>query len=102
MAQATAGFNQVYQSLRTRFGAVLSVAIAVGGAILILAAGVVVAMAALALAGIALVAFGVAWLIGKVRGKSSAKRDGERGPTVLHARKGARGWSVDVAGDHRA
>jgi predicted lipid-binding transport protein (Tim44 family) len=64
------------------------IAVAVVGLIFVLAA--FLTMAALVAAGVAALGASAYWLYRKVRGRKS-----EDGPTVLVARRGPQGWTVD-------
>lgn len=64
------------------------IAVAVVGLIFVLAAFLTVA--ALVAAGVAALGASAYWLYRKVRGRKSAD-----GPTVLVARRGPQGWTVD-------
>lgn len=74
--------------LRAGLAAVLAIAFV--GLIFMLAA--FLTMAALVVAGFAALGAGAYWLYRKVRGRKSSKSD----PTVLVARRGPHGWTVDT------
>ena len=65
------------------------IAIAIIGLVFMLAA--FLTMAAVVAAGVAMVGAGAYWLYAKVRGKRAPKSD----PTILVAKRGPEGWTVD-------
>lgn len=84
--------QQAYSSagLMNGLRAVLAavIAVAVVGLIFVLAA--FLTMAALVAAGVAALGASAYWLYRKVRGRKS-----QDGPTILVARRGPQGWTVD-------
>ncbi|MEO1039708.1 MAG: hypothetical protein AAFX09_09190 [Pseudomonadota bacterium] len=74
--------------LRAVLAAILAAAFM--GLVLLLAA--LLTASALIIAGVAALGGGAYWLYRKVRSPKS----GKKGPTVLVARKGAHGWTVDA------
>jgi uncharacterized membrane protein HdeD (DUF308 family) len=81
--------------LRTLIAAILAVAFA--GLILMFAA--IFAAAALVVIGAAMLAGGAWWLWRKVRGRNQQAADDDI--TVLVARRGPSGWTVDGEADNR-
>ncbi len=71
-----------------------ALAVAFGAAILALAVvlGVMVAVLALAIGAAALIVFLVFWAVGAMRRRAPRRSD----PTVLDARRGPQGWTVDM------
>ncbi|MEE2566065.1 hypothetical protein [Hyphobacterium marinum] len=85
--------------LTARFGRIVRgviaavFAIAFAGLVFFLAA--VLTAAAVAVIGVALLAVGAWWLWRKIRGP---KKGGSGDPTLLVARRGPDGWTVETAG----
>ena len=96
MSQATNPSDQITRGVGRVVRAVAAAVIAVAFIALVLFLAAFLTAAALAAIGVAILAGSAWWLWSKIRGPR--KTDGTDDPTLLVARRGPNGWTVEGSG----